>query len=171
MHPIRKLATVVSKETALLAYHGYVASVIRYGLVLWGNSNEIQRLFISQKKCIRAICNKPPRTSCKKLFDELRLLTLPSLYILEMAKFVKCNLHLFRQFKDVCQFNTRHPNRLVVQKSSTKLHTRNCYCMAIKIFNKIPDDIKSLNYDRFVSTLCRWLLHKRYYSIKDFFTC
>lgn len=84
VYPLRRLSTRVNKETALLAYHGYVASLLRYGVVLWGNCCEIKRLFISQKKCIKAICKKPTRTSCKDLFYELKLLTLPSLYILEL---------------------------------------------------------------------------------------
>lgn len=168
VYPIRRLAAVVNKETALIAYHGYVASVLRYGLLLWGNSYDIERLFISQKKCIRAICNKPPLTSCKQLFDELKVLTLPSLYILEMSKFVKSNFNLFTQLKNVCKFNTRYPQKLVQRKTASKLRQRNCCCMAIKIFNNIPEEIKILPYNRFVSALCKWLLEKRFYCIKEF---
>ncbi|CAH2268158.1 jg8165 [Pararge aegeria aegeria] len=49
------LSKTVGEETALMAYHAFVVSSLRYGLVIWGNSVDIQRLFIEQKKCIRTI--------------------------------------------------------------------------------------------------------------------
>lgn len=30
-------------------------SILRYGLIMWGNSSDRNRLFVAEKKCIRAI--------------------------------------------------------------------------------------------------------------------
>jgi hypothetical protein len=62
-----RLVNITDVKTALLAYHGYVASDIRYGMVIWGDS-VIGRVFIAQKQCIRSICQLLPMTSCKPYF-------------------------------------------------------------------------------------------------------
>lgn len=118
VYVLRRLSTVANKATALIAYHGYVASQLRYGLVLWGNATDVNRVLLSQKRCIRAICNVAPRTSCKPLFRELNLLTLPSMYILEVCKFVKLHPELFTKLSEVSNFNTRYPNKLVRTKKN-----------------------------------------------------
>lgn len=51
LNKIRQLAT---PDATLWAYHGYVSSVLHYGIVIWGNLVDIV-LTIAQKKCVRAI--------------------------------------------------------------------------------------------------------------------
>ena len=55
VYALKKISSVTSIETAIMVYHSYICSVFRYGIVLWGNSTDIQRVFLAQKKCIRAI--------------------------------------------------------------------------------------------------------------------
>lgn len=50
VYAIKRLRATVSTEAALSAYHGYVSSVLSYGLLLWGNSVEIGKVFKVQKK-------------------------------------------------------------------------------------------------------------------------
>ncbi|KAI5645016.1 reverse transcriptase (RNA-dependent DNA polymerase) domain-containing protein [Phthorimaea operculella] len=45
-----RLKNICDIKTALTAYHGYVASALRYGIVLWGNCVEVDRVFIVQKR-------------------------------------------------------------------------------------------------------------------------
>ncbi|KAI5637383.1 reverse transcriptase (RNA-dependent DNA polymerase) domain-containing protein [Phthorimaea operculella] len=95
VYVLSRLRHTSAIETTLAAYHGYVASVLKYGLLLWGNSTNIEQLFIAQKKCVRAICGKKPRESCVPLFKELGILPLPCLYILEVyedRKYIFSNL-------------------------------------------------------------------------------
>lgn len=118
-------------------------SVLRYGLLLQENSYDISRLSISQKKCIWGICCKPPLTLCKQLFDELKVLTLPSLLcILKKSKFVKTNFDQFAQLGNVCNSTLDIPKKLIQSKIMSELRNRNCCCMAKKIFNIIPKDVK-----------------------------
>jgi hypothetical protein len=170
VYVLRRLATLVNKSTALTAYHGYVASVLRYGLLLWGNSCDINRVFVSQKKCVRAICRLPPRTSCRPLFKDLGILTLPSLYIFETCKFTRLHPDLFIKLSSVCKFNVRDTEKLVLPVTyKTKLCSKNSYAMAIKLYNNLPIDIRRLALKPFISALHKWLIDKCFYTTQEFF--
>jgi hypothetical protein len=164
------LRTHVNEKSALKAYHGYIVYNLRYGIVLWGNSVDLNRAFISQKQCVRAICNVAPMTSCKPLFKKLKLLSLPSLYIFECCVFVKTHPDLFvRKVTDEKSKSSRYPERLLLPKMRTHYYDRNSYSNCIKIYNKLPDSLKVLNVKFFRVKLLKWLYYKCFYSVKEYF--
>lgn len=168
-YALYRLGKVATKNTALTAYFAYVESVLRYGLIIWGYSTDSHKAFLAQKKCIRAICGTAPDEPCRPLFLSLNILTLPSLYIFEIAKFVKQNRFYFKQANEVYQRNTRNGNRLVadtIPKSAR--FKKNCYWMCILIYNKIPQNIKDLPLNRFKCKLYKWLLEKCFYKVDEF---
>lgn len=77
-------------------------------------SCDINRAFVAQKKCLRTMCGISPRESCKPLFKEHGILTLPCMYIFEAAAFVNKHPELFKKAKDVYPRKTRYPNKLVL---------------------------------------------------------
>lgn len=164
-----KLTKVANKATALTAYFAYVESVLRYGLVIWGNSTNSHRAFVAQKKCVRAICGVAPDKSCRPLFKLLNILPLPCLYIFEVAKFVKKNPNQFKQAKDLYTRNTRNGNRLVFDfiPKSARMH-KNCFCMCVIIYNKIPQFIKDQSFNQFKKILHEWLVMRGFYSVQEF---
>lgn len=165
----RRLRQVTSMNISLMAYHGYIASVLRYGLIIWGNGSYINRAFMAQKKCLRAMCGASQRVSCKTLFGDLNILTLPSMYIYEVCKFVKQHPHLFKKAVDINPRARRLPNRLVVENvPRTALFLKSSYYMCLKIYNKLPNDIKNLTYMKMTSELYKLLMIKKYYSVNEY---
>lgn len=164
-----RLRKIASLESTLFAYYGYVESVLRYGVIVWGNSADINKAFLAQKKCIRAIAGVAPYISCKLLFQKFKILPLPCIYILEIVKFVKLNLSLFQKASDIYPRNTRRGDRLVHgHVPRTKMYFNNCYGMCIKIYNKLPEAIKCLPFRRFKKAVHELLLKECYYSVKEF---
>lgn len=164
-----RLVNTTDLKTTLLAYHGYVASVLRYGIAVWGNSIDMGRTFLAQKSCVRSICKIPQRTSCKPHFIRLRLLTLPSIYLYEICHFVKGNTNLFQRNCDVTNdYRGRYPNKLVLPVISSTLYDHSSYPMAVRIFNKLPDEIKQLPLPIFKNRLRNYLIDKGYYSVKEY---
>lgn len=166
---LRKLRLIAGKETALITYHGYVSSVLRYGLVIWGNSVDVNRAFIAQKKCIRAVYGAEYLEHCKPLFKELNILPLPCLYILEICLFIKRYNHLFPLHEHISKrVNSRSPKKLHIPNQRLHLYSRNSNCMAIKIFNNLPPFIRVLPINKFRKTIFGWLLDKCFYSVNEF---
>lgn len=167
--PLYKLTKTASRDTALSAYFGYVDSVARYGLLIWGNSTHSKRAFIAQKKCIRSICGAGPRDSCRPLFKKLKVLPLPCLYILEVANFVRENPYLFKKAKDLTKRPLRNPDRLVQTViPKTALYRQNCCSMCINIFNNLPRTLTEQPKPAFKRSLYKWLQSQNFYSVKEY---
>lgn len=170
VYALKRLSQVVSVETSLSAYHGYVSSVLNYGLIIWGNCVDSHKVFVAQKKCIRAIAGESFTCSCKPLFKKLKVLPLPSLYIKEVCLFVKKHMYYFTSVDELhnCITSSRRGYKLVLPKCRLALCQNNIYCMAIKIYNKLPTALIHTNYTQFKKKLHQWLIEKQFYSLQDY---
>ena len=57
--------------------------------MFWGGDGKSAKVFRLQKRVIRLIICVQKRKSCKRLFREFQILTLASMYILEVLCFTK----------------------------------------------------------------------------------
>lgn len=168
VYVLYKLAPVVNEETILIAYHGLIASNIRYGVMFWGNSTDVDKVFKCQKRCIRAMFHLRMTDTCKPLFYKYKILTLPSLYILETAMFVRYNPDLFCRLSDVVSRNRRDQYKVCVRNPKTTLMRKSIFSMAPFIYNKIPLSLRELPTSLFQRKLRTILLNKSYYKINEF---
>ncbi|XP_028166266.1 uncharacterized protein LOC114357040 [Ostrinia furnacalis] len=166
---LKRLKYVSNNEAMMSAYYGYVSSILNYGIILWGNSVDSEKVFKIQKKCMRAMCGAGYRDSCKPLFKKLKILPLPCLYIKELCLFVKKHPDNFKTHEQVLEKTTRHKNRLYLPKINLTLYKRNVFCMAIRVFNKLPAYIQGASMPEFRNVLHKWLLDKCFYSVNEFF--
>lgn len=169
---LKRLSRNSSIKTALLAYHGHVASLLRYGIVLWGNSVNAEKVFIRQKACLRSICGANMMDSCRPLFKCHGILPLPSLYILEICLLLKKYPGLFNTSNENLvnpNMKGRRRNKIPLPQARISLFTKSAYYMAIKIYNKLPETIKSTPHlPPFKRKLYDLLLNKMYYKINDY---
>ncbi|XP_026728807.1 uncharacterized protein LOC113494593 [Trichoplusia ni] len=153
---LRKITCITSMQTALMVYHAYVCSVIRYGIIVWGNSSDISRVFIAQKKCVRAMFNIDWCDTCKPAFQSNNLLTVPCIYIYEISKFVKNNPQFFVSNNNI---NKRKATHLEFQLPIPRLELfrRSCIYMGPLIYNSLPKTITGLPPNKFCVMLREWL--------------
>ena len=87
------------------------------------------------------------RTSCRQLFKELNILTLPSLYILK----VTCSIRKYCQFLEQnfkvqkCTSNTRRKMAIHVKLQNTEVYKKSVTNMGTKVYNNLPGFIKEIN--------------------------
>lgn len=168
VYALHELAQIVDTNGLLIAYHGLVESVLRYGVIFWGNSVDKEIIFKSQKRCLRAMFSLQVTDSCQPYFRKYNIMTLPSIYIYEVAVFVKLNLHLFIFAVDRSSRAQRDKSRLCLCKANTTLMHKSVFAMAPKIFNKLPNNIKDLNLNLFKKQLKKLLIEKCYYNVYDY---
>ena len=150
-----------------------VESHIRYAVACWGQATSANRVLLSQKKALRILAGKPRGHSAKPIFKEWQILTLPALYILELATKTHCrsrNAEVALR-SDIHEHGTRSAGNGVIDAPRTRLRaTELCPSFAgISIYNRLPTQLKSLPATKFKTELKRQLLAAAPYTTEEFF--
>ena len=167
-YALKVLSSNVNSEAAIMAYHAYVHSRLRYGIIFWARGVEANRIFLLQKRCIRNIFNLRSIETCKPKFIDTKILTLQSLYIYEAVLFVKQNINLFNNCDRDHHHPTRHKDNLKDMKCNFTYIQKNVHSSLIKIFNKIPVEIRQQNIIALKRYLKRLLVSRAYYTLEEF---
>ena len=93
---------------------------------------------------IRIICDIHNRVSCRDYFKQLKILPLQSQYVFSILLFVANNINYYKFCSDIHDIKTRHTKDLYQPSSSLSVFNNGTLNMSIKIFNKLPTEIKIL---------------------------
>ena len=155
-------------KTRLMVYYAHFYSVIQYGIEMWGSAAYSNNIFKVQKKIIRIMTFSKLKSSCRPLFKNLGLMSLPSLYIYKCILFVMENI----QFnKDKHQYNTRHKGDFTHNKHNLSIFQKSPSYMGGKFFNLLPNHLKLKSAESSVSfkkCLRDYLVERAFYSVKEF---
>ena len=86
---IKSLWNVTSIRMIWSSYFAYFQSRLRCGIMSWVGELKSAMIFQLQKKVIILITGVHKRESCRHIFRKFQILTLASLYILEVLCFIK----------------------------------------------------------------------------------
>jgi len=154
-----------------MIYFAYVHSVMSYGIIWGGNQPHTEKVFKIQKRVIRITTNSRARDSCRILFKKLEILPLYSQYIFSLLIFVTKNKHLLPTNYQIHSFHTRFKTNLHPPIANFTKFQRGVYYSRIRIFNKLPHNIKELANETklFRNVLRRFLLHNSLYNSEEYF--
>jgi hypothetical protein len=141
---IKTLKETTSYNIIRLIYHSYFQSRLKYGIIFWGTGNDSIKVFQIQKKVIRLIAGVNKRTSCRSIFRQYKILTLPSLYIFVTLCFIKQLKDTLECHSQKYHYNTRGKNKLYIRVCKTALLQNNVLNMASRVYNKLPERIRIL---------------------------
>jgi hypothetical protein len=131
-------------------------------------SNSLKILRI-KKRVVRLIAGVNPRTPCRQLFKELNILTIVSLYILEVTSYLTRHHQFIELNSNVQAYNTRRKRDIHIQSYKTDLYKRSVINMGSKLYNKLPDYIKETeSYKTFRKQLKSFLLQQAFNSVEEF---
>jgi hypothetical protein len=167
IYAIKKIKDICGITTAKSVYYAYFHSIMSYGVMFWGMGSGMKRVFILQKRAVRTLLGMSPRDSCREVFKENRILTLPSLFIFECLKYAHKNLENTPQNLKFHQHDTRNKTLLrPVEHRLAKL-SKSFVCMSVRLYNRLPSDLKLCNFMRFQREVKRYLVENAFYSIDD----
>ena len=161
-------------KTLLQLYHVLIHPLLTYGIVVWGSTYPSYHIKLKtlQNKAMRIISGSHYRDEANPLYKKLEVLQIHDLYTYETAKFVfSCFYNLapiflidfFTKVDEVSQRATRHSvNKysLYTPRYPTNRLQRSIKYQGVKIWNSIPNDIKSLKFQQFKSRFKTFLLSK-----------
>ena len=145
---IKALKNTLSNYMLWNINFAYFQSQLRYGIIFWGSLKEsikILRLHTHTHTKLRLISGLKKPESCKQEFKEHRILTVPSLYVLEVLCYRKKYKGSVKQNVVIHEHNTRSKHDLHAQLCNTSLFKKNVINMGIKLYKYLPSEIKQLD--------------------------
>jgi hypothetical protein len=126
---------------------------------------------IQKKKSIRIITDSKPTDSCRQHFKNLKIMTMYSQYIYSLMLHTVNNKHLYTPNSEIHKYRTRYKNNLHLPIANLTRYTERPYFSAVKVYNHLPEYIKSLSLDqkRFKNTLKRFLCQHSFYSTQEYY--
>jgi hypothetical protein len=121
---------------------------------------------------IRILTNKYKRDSCRDLFKQLQILTLPSQYTyIFLLVFVVKNRDLFSLNSEIHNLNTRYKHDLHLPSTNLTLVQRGLLYSGSRFFNCLPLHIEHFSGDlrRFKRKLKNFLTEHTIYSPDEFY--
>lgn len=168
-YSMRVLSKYVDIDIRRTVYFSCFTSKVRFGIIFWGSSSDIQKLLIIQKQIIRIMYNIPFRQSCRGVFREHGILTVPALYIYECLLFNFKYKERYEKHVSKHQYNIRGINYNYPTHRLSVLEKGPLY-NGIKFFNSLPDSLKIVNVKKhFKQKLTHLLLEIEPYSVSEFF--
>jgi hypothetical protein len=143
-----------------------------YGVIFWGHTKNTIRVFRLQKRILTIMSGCGRRDSCRKLFVEQKILTLPSLYIYQLIMFVKKNNELYVTNDTIHNHNTRQNKNLHQPEANLTQYQNGVLYKGTIMYNSLPTYIKeeSVYVGKFAKVLKKFLCEKAFYSLDEFYT-
>ena len=115
-------------------------ALLRSGILFWGGvSSELnRRIFRIQKRVIKSMVGVSSRMSCRQLFKELNILTLASLYILEVNCFIRKYCQSLEQNSNVHNYNACRKKYIRIKLHNTEVYKKSVINMDTKVYNNLP---------------------------------
>jgi hypothetical protein len=118
---------------------------------------------------IRLIAGVNPRPPCRQLFKELNILTVVSLYILEVISYLRRHHQFVELNSNIHTYNTRRKMDIHIQSYKTDSYKGSVVNVGSRLYNKLPDYIKEReSYKTFRKELKSFLLWHTFYSVEEF---
>jgi hypothetical protein len=142
----------VSQNTIRMIYYSYFHSIMTYGLLFWGHSSGTLQIFRLQKKIIRIVLGCRSRGSCRNIFTKLKMLPVPSQFILSLLLFVIKNRNQYTVNSEVYHIDTRQHVNFHQPLPSLVKYQKGVYYLGVEslmgfllISNMNPTILKDLN--------------------------
>jgi len=148
-------------------YYAYVHSVIKYGIIFWGNFSNSGEIFTLQKKIVIIVAGIKPRTSCRSLFKQLEILPVPCQYVLSLMKCIINNQENFQVNSSIHSINARN-KRHYLTKCCSVLLSKKCILCWHKSFQWFTTILKN-DKVKFRAALRKYLNAHSFYSVDEIF--
>jgi hypothetical protein len=140
-YAMRAVKPYVSQNTLEMIYYSYFLSVMTYGLLFWGHSSESVKIFRLQKNIIRIMLGCRSTDSCRNLFMKLKILPLPSQFILSLLFVIK-NRNQYTVNSELYHIDTRQHFNFHHSLPSLAKYQKGVYYLGVKVFDWLPSYIK-----------------------------
>jgi hypothetical protein len=167
---IKSLKDTISLQMILYIYYAHFQARLQYGIIFWGHDSDSIKIFRLQKKVIRLISGIGRLVSCRSVFRDYKILTVPSLYILETLYFIKKHSTHLKSNEQLYDYNTRGKTNYHKLSCNTSQYQKSVTNMGVKLYNCLPNRLKTLtSVNIFKYEVKRILLENPFYTVHEFY--
>ncbi|CAH0550273.1 unnamed protein product [Brassicogethes aeneus] len=114
-------------------YFAYFQSVLRFGIIFWGQCKDIQAIFVAQKNCLRTMLGFKYGESLRGQFKKHKILTVTAVYVFKILMFIDLRL------------NSERTRALKYPRLRLTIFEKGCFYACIVMYNKLPSYIQSVS--------------------------
>lgn len=165
---VKVLKRYMNISTLKTVYHATFVSRARYGILFWGASSAIEKIFILQKRVLRNMLGLRFRESCRGKFVENNLLTVSGLYIIECLTFFFKYKHMFDDGTKQRNYYTRTLD-YNFPRHRLNVTEKGAYYQCLKLYNRLPDRIKQIgSFAKYKTQITAMLIGLEPYSVGEY---
>jgi hypothetical protein len=154
----------------LYIYYAHFQAHLQYGIIFWGYDSDSIKIFRLQKKVIGLICGIGRLVSCSSVFRDYKILTVPSLYILETLYFIKKHSTHLKSNEQPYDYNTRGKTNYHKLSHNASQYQKSVTNMGVKLYNCLPNRLNTLtSVNIFKYEVKRILLENAFYTVHEFY--
>jgi hypothetical protein len=166
---LRRLRTLLSRKDLVTIYFGLFHTHVLYGLLLWGHAAGCRSVLKLQKRALRVITSAGYRDHCRPIFVSLGILTVFNQYILSSLLHVKNTEDSLARRSDLHSHSTRRRDMIDIPRCRTSKKKDSFPILALRLFNALPENVRSLHGGAFRTKLESWLRKNPFYSLDEYF--
>ncbi len=154
-------------------YYALVSSVFTYNVNCWGltTKENMQRIFVIQKRIIRKIFSLNYLDSCSTIFSENRIMTFPAIIVYRSLIFIKANCHNYEKVLNQHNYNTRQRENISVGNNYLKTKKKSPLVFGALAYNSLDNNVKRLPCKKFKNVLKNCLLDEAPYDVESALNC
>jgi hypothetical protein len=147
-------------------YFTYFHSIMKYGIIFWGNSSNSKKIFTLQKKIIRIMVG-----ACRSLFKKIRDFTYSMSKYIFISEHYLNNQEHFQTNSSIHSIDTSNKHHLHRPNANLSGFQKSTFYAGIRIFNRLPLSLISLKNEKtkFKVALRKYLNTHSFYSVDEFF--
>lgn len=166
---ILQMKDILSETDLLNIYYTLAYPHMSLNILSWGCGRDKGRIFILQKRIMRLIFNLNFRETCRYIFKQKNILTVPCIFIFKCLMYTKQNINVFSQVSDTHAYGTRHGALLRIPTHTTSKYRHSPKYNCINIYNMLPKHLREINCPKlFKIGIKKFLLEKSFYSVDEF---
>lgn len=166
---IRVLRDYFKSEKLKIIYFANFDSLLRFGILFWGSSADIQAVFVAQKRCIRLIYRMAFRATCRDVFKSNCIMTVYALYIYECLVFLYKNKSYFTSYRAGHHYQTRD-DLYQYPRHTLTLYEKGPHYQCMKFYNALPQILRNItHFSNFKHSLKIFLIEAEPYNINEFY--
>ena len=160
-------------KSLLTLYYALIYLYLAYCNSIWASTyvTNLQRIYLLQKRAVRAISKADYKASSKSLFANLKILDVFSIYSLQVSSFMYLYhsdalpisfTQIFQTGNQIHRYSTRYSDFFRPHTSRTNINKILILFQGPRIWNLLPNDIKNAPSDRmqpkYLNGLCLYFL-------------